>query len=123
MSIPIVVPHPVQYDSMGRAIVPRFGDVIDKWCAHAGPGGWIMRAACVGHDPELWQPNKTKAGTYSVEERHRFEQARTVCRGCLVKEECLSHAVEHQEVGMWGGLTEVEREELRRRNKISKGRQ
>jgi WhiB family redox-sensing transcriptional regulator len=41
--------------------------------------------------------------------------AQRVCRRCDVQAECLSYALTRGEVhGVWGGLSEVERDEIRR---------
>lgn len=37
-----------------------------------------------------------------------------VCRACPVREVCLEYALEHGELGVWGGTTERERREQRR---------
>lgn len=39
---------------------------------------------------------------------------RLVCSQCLVRAECLAHAVEHNELGVWGGTDERERRATRR---------
>ncbi|MDQ3756508.1 MAG: WhiB family transcriptional regulator [Actinomycetota bacterium] len=35
--------------------------------------------------------------------------AKTVCGRCVVRDECLAWAVEHDERGVWGGTTRLER--------------
>lgn len=43
-------------------------------------------------------------------------RAKTVCGACLVRTECLAHALDHRvEHGVWGGMTERERRALLRR--------
>lgn len=37
---------------------------------------------------------------------------RRVCQACPVRSACLAWAVEHEEEGIWGGLTEAERKKL-----------
>ncbi len=52
------------------------------------------RLACLEHDPELW----------FAESPARLEQAKRLCRGCPVRRECLSGALERGEQwGVWGG--------------------
>lgn len=46
---------------------------------------------------------------------HEQRAAKAICRGCTVAPECLAYALDHQEGGVWGGLTENERVELKRR--------
>jgi WhiB family redox-sensing transcriptional regulator len=38
--------------------------------------------------------------------------ARQVCRTCPIRMECLVHAIENNEFGVWGGLTAPERSRL-----------
>ena len=42
-------------------------------------------------------------------------EAKEVCRGCVVREECLEFALQNGEkFGIWGGLSERERRRIRR---------
>lgn len=62
-------------------------------------------AACRGQDPDLWHPERGDNGTW----------ARQVCRGCPIREACLTVAVERREpYGVWGGAGERDRRKLRR---------
>lgn len=71
---------------------------------------WSTRAACVGADPDV---------LYSERRYHRHEHpAVQLCRGCPVKDECLTDALALGPFGQFyvrGGLTPVERRELLRR--------
>lgn len=40
--------------------------------------------------------------------------ARSLCAKCPVRDLCLQYAVEHHEIGIWGGTSETERRELRK---------
>src|SRR6476620_2059906 len=66
---------------------------------------WRRRARCRTGDPnELFVTGA------------RQRDARTVCRGCPVRTECLAHALDQRiEFGVWGGMTERERRALLRR--------
>ncbi len=66
---------------------------------------WTLRAACRRVAPdELFTTGAAQ---------HR---AKTVCRGCPVRTECLADALDNRvEFGVWGGLTERERRSLLRR--------
>ena len=72
---------------------------------------WRDLAACNSHDPNMWFP----AGeTGPAAEQIRY--AKKVCGGCDVQEDCLSYAIETNQIaGVWGGLTEDERRPVRRR--------
>lgn len=62
--------------------------------------GWRDRAACVGHDPELWFADTDPAATHA---------AIAVCRTCPVMRQCRAHAIAAPEWhGTWGGLTPEE---------------
>lgn len=66
----------------------------------------------------------TELGTdlfFSDEENgHQVDAARLrrVCGGCEMLTECREYAIRHQVKGFWGGLTERERREVRRRRNI-----
>jgi WhiB family redox-sensing transcriptional regulator len=71
---------------------------------------WRDDAACRGIDPELFFP--TRGGD--------TRQPRAVCADCPVRTDCLEHAITtNEKVGIWGGLSERERRQLRRRRRAS----
>jgi hypothetical protein len=49
---------------------------------------------------------------------NHVDRARRVCKGCPVKEACLEWALRHEQFGVWGGTSESERKQLRRRRGI-----
>jgi WhiB family redox-sensing transcriptional regulator len=65
---------------------------------------WQRSAACVGADLDLFFP----------ELPGEAEEAKRICAGCPVKPECLRHAVNSPEHGIWAGTDEDERRGLRR---------
>ncbi|MGH9065548.1 MAG: WhiB family transcriptional regulator [Acidimicrobiales bacterium] len=66
---------------------------------------WQHRANCMGVDPELFFPQR------GVSTR----EAKEVCRGCVVRQDCLEFAIANGEkFGIWGGLSERERRRVRR---------
>lgn len=70
------------------------------------PLDWQQNALCRSHDPELFFANDTGRQTLD---------ARRICLGCDVRNECLSYALTHNEqFGVWGGTTQDERAQLRR---------
>src|SRR6188472_4422415 len=72
---------------------------------------WRRNAACTSHHPELFFPIGT-AGPALAQQ----EQARQICRGCPVRLACLEWAINvGADHGIWGGLSEQERQSLRRR--------
>jgi WhiB family redox-sensing transcriptional regulator len=67
--------------------------------------GWQDFANCRGVDPNFFFPER--GGSVS--------EAREVCKGCVVREDCLEYAMKNGEkYGVWGGLSEKERRLLRR---------
>lgn len=45
----------------------------------------------------------------------RPREAKEVCRGCVVRQDCLEYALAHGEkFGIWGGMSERERRRVRR---------
>ena len=76
------------------------------------PDWWRALAACRGVATDLFFP----AGDVAPEPVAQAERAKSICQGCVVREECLQFALAtHQEFGVWGGTTESERRALRRR--------
>ena len=70
---------------------------------------WQERALCAQTDPEAFFPEKGGS----------TREAKKICVGCEVRDECLEYALLHDErFGIWGGLSERERRRLKnaRRN-------
>ncbi|QSB04436.1 WhiB family transcriptional regulator [Natronoglycomyces albus] len=73
---------------------------------------WRHRAICRDEDPELFFPIGDTGPALG-----QIQQAKAVCGRCPVSESCLQWALESgQDAGVWGGLSEVERRELKRRS-------
>ncbi|MET9483647.1 WhiB family transcriptional regulator [Streptomyces sp. NPDC006638] len=72
---------------------------------------WRHEASCRVEDPELFFPiGNTGPALLQIEE------AKAVCRRCLVRPDCLDWALDSgQNDGVWGGLSEDERRALKRR--------
>ncbi len=67
--------------------------------------GWQDQANCLGVDPDLFFPERGAS----------TREAKEVCKGCVVRGECLEYALANGEkFGIWGGLSERERRRLRR---------
>ena len=66
---------------------------------------WHERALCAQTDPEAFFPEKGGS----------TREAKKICTGCEVRNECLSYALANDErFGIWGGLSERERRRLKR---------
>lgn len=71
---------------------------------------WSARGACRGEDPELFWPIGSGIGVQA-----QIAAAKRVCARCPVRRGCREHALaKPEEAGIWGGLTEDERQRLRR---------
>jgi WhiB family redox-sensing transcriptional regulator len=71
---------------------------------------WRDAALCRDTDPELFFPiGSTGFAIVAIEE------AKQVCGECVVASECLDYALAtNQDSGIWGGLSEEERRDIRR---------
>ena len=79
--------------------------------AETGDLAWQHYANCLGVDPELFFPER------GVSTR----EARAVCQGCVVKDECLDFAIRNSEkFGIWGGKSERERRRVRRQRALAR---
>lgn len=77
---------------------------------------WQMQAACRGEDPSLFFHPEGERGELR-EARQRA--AKAICASCPVMAECREHALTVREpYGVWGGLSEDEREAIYRRRRL-----
>lgn len=72
-------------------------------------GDWRDEAACAKRGPDLFYPERSHTGA---------AQAKSVCRGCIVREECLTEAIVNNErFGIWGGMDTQQRTREARKRK------
>ncbi len=72
---------------------------------------WRELAACRDSDPNLFFPVGATGPALD-----QIEEAKAVCRDCMVQEDCLQFSLQtNQEAGVWGGYAEDERRRLRKR--------
>lgn len=79
----------------------------DGWMDRFGPlGDWADKAACSGADRSMFFPGRGE----------EVSDAKKVCATCPVIEECRGYALRAGKdlYGIWGGLSEKQRKELRR---------
>ena len=69
------------------------------------PPRFEQPALCAETDPEVFFPDK--GGETGA--------AKSVCRRCKAREECLAWAIEHDEHGVWGGTSRIQRLRIQRR--------
>jgi transcription factor WhiB len=71
---------------------------------------WQAFAECRDHDPEIWFPVAQSGAVYE----DQVAEAKRICARCPVVTECLLEAMNRIPHGIVGGLTEKERQDLRR---------
>jgi WhiB family redox-sensing transcriptional regulator len=76
-----------------------------------GDTSWMERGACTNADPDLFFPHEGQSTA---------KAARKFCGGCPVAAECADFGVRNHEYGVWGGLTDKQRDQLRSRRRRSK---
>lgn len=69
---------------------------------------WTERAACKGEDTDLFFPGRGEEQVGVL----------ALCGVCPVRAECLAYALEHEDVGVWGGTSAKQRRAIRRRSGI-----
>lgn len=70
-----------------------------------GTPQWYELAVCAQTDPEAFFPEKGGS----------TREAKRVCAGCPVMQECLEYALANDErFGIWGGKSERERRRMKR---------
>jgi WhiB family redox-sensing transcriptional regulator len=66
---------------------------------------WAHEAKCLHAEPDTFFPEKGGS----------TREAKRICTGCPVRDECLEFALSNDErFGIWGGLSERERRKLKR---------
>ena len=98
--------------SVGASAEPITIDLLREQATVEAFGGepveepdWQERALCAQTDPEAFFPEKGGS----------TREAKRICMGCEVRDECLEYALAHDErFGIWGGLSERERRRLKR---------
>ncbi len=72
---------------------------------------WQEFANCLGVDPDLFFPERGAS----------TREAKEVCRGCVVRPDCLEFALANGEkFGIWGGMSERERRRIRRQRALDR---
>jgi WhiB family redox-sensing transcriptional regulator len=74
---------------------------------------------CASVDPELFFPQESEPYPGKIISKYiDIAAAKRVCSDCPLKLQCLEYGLKNAEIGIWGGLTESQRESLRKANKI-----
>ena len=78
---------------------------------HGEDKSWQDLANCLGVDPDLFFPERGAS----------TREAKEVCRGCVVRDDCLEYALANGEkFGIWGGMSERERRRIRRQRALAR---
>jgi len=89
---------------IGKVAVGSSSDEITN-ASQAEDRSWQDEANCLGVDPDLFFPERGAS----------TREAKEICRGCVVRIDCLEYAlVNGEKFGIWGGLSERERRRIRR---------
>lgn len=82
---------------------------------------WQLKGLCRHYDPQLWTPDPVLGDPGFVE--RKAQEAKEICLQCPVIMECRAWALRHEETnGVWGGLTEGERDQILTGRKPRRGR-
>lgn len=78
---------------------------------------WQLQGACRGENPDIFfHPEGERGPARAARER----AAKAICAACPVIAQCAAHALSVREpYGIWGGLSEDEREEIYAAKKIA----
>lgn len=91
----------------------RLDDILEELDLGYAREGWRSHARCKEVGPDFMHP------VYEQD----IAPAKAVCRGCPVRDECLSSAIENNEdLGVRGGLSERERSRLTGRRRFANAR-
>jgi WhiB family redox-sensing transcriptional regulator len=72
---------------------------------------WQLKASCRGPQAEIFFP--PAHAERKDEKLQREDRAKSICRSCAVRVECLDYAIRiHEPHGIWGGLNEMERKQM-----------
>jgi len=89
----------------------RVSETVVGGLADTEETSWQDMANCLGVDPDLFFPERGAS----------TREAKEVCRGCVVRDDCLEYAlVNGEKFGIWGGMSERERRRIRRQRALAR---
>lgn len=90
---------------MSEAAVIELTAMLESQPPQPSDEEWYERALCPQTDPDAFFPEKGGS----------TREAKRICLGCPVRDQCLKWALDNDErFGIWGGLSERERRRLKR---------
>ena len=99
-----------QLSNYGAGINARLEEAM-RQLQTAAESEWQDSANCLGVDPDLFFPERGAS----------TREAKDVCRGCVVRVDCLEYALANGEkFGIWGGMSERERRRIRRQRALER---
>ncbi len=85
-------------------IVETWGESYEDPIAH-----WMSKASCLGMDVDIFFPTREEPTYIAI----------AVCDECVVRTECFDFSIEGgEQFGVWGGKSESERRETKRRMQL-----
>lgn len=76
---------------------------------------------CAEVDPELFFPQEVEVSSTKVVSVYRdVAAAKEICYSCPLIANCLEYALQNQDIGIWGGMTERQRDKLRKLKNYSR---
>jgi WhiB family transcriptional regulator, redox-sensing transcriptional regulator len=94
-----------------RQVAPEGSSTVLHTMEITDEKSWQDEANCLGVDPDLFFPERGAS----------TREAKEVCRGCVVREDCLEFALTNGEkFGIWGGMSERERRRIRRARALAR---
>ena len=82
---------------------------------------WMADANCAGTSPDLFYAPLVSDGGSKYYPVALYAEAKKVCAGCTVKAECLEWGMEDIHYGVYGGLSPLERRNLRQPGRSASG--
>lgn len=70
--------------------------------------------ACSTYDPDMFFPDPEGPNF-----AHLMRSAKEVCFSCPYQLECLQLGAENDEPGIWGGTSQPERRQMKRKNRVA----
>jgi WhiB family redox-sensing transcriptional regulator len=100
--------------------MPRLMEYLDEpeWNISGGINGiridrpkWIHKSSCRGEDTNIFYP--------APGDVDKLRLAKQICKECVVRKDCLQHALDNNErFGIWGGKSARERSLILRAQRL-----
>lgn len=74
---------------------------------------WRTEASCKNEDPDIFFPDMATTHGQKI-----AQFAIKICETCPVRAKCARYGIQHERYGVWGGMTEGERNRYRRKYNI-----